>query len=87
MFHSVMMLALESNRVVALRWMKLMQGGSKARREADLMVSEKMEAALKASTRLMAGASGNEIVRGYRKRVAANAKRLGRTKTRARKRK
>jgi hypothetical protein len=45
MFHSVMMLALESNRVVALRWLKLMQGGSKARREADLMVSEKMEAA------------------------------------------
>jgi hypothetical protein len=87
MFRSLMMLALESNRVVALRCMKLMQGGRKARREAELMVSEKIDAAIQAGSRLMTGASGNDIVRRYRRRVAANAKRLGNTKRRTRRRK
>lgn len=82
-----MMLALESNRVIALRCMKLMQGDRKARREAELMVSEKIDAAIQAGSRLMTGASGNEIVRRYRRRVAANAKRLGSTKRRTRRRK
>ena len=71
-----MMLAAEANGVVALRMMKLMRGGKSARTEADLMVREKIDAALDASGRLMAGASGETIVRGYRNRVAANAKRL-----------
>jgi len=77
MFHSLTMLAIDANRVVGLRVMKLMLGGRGARREAQLMVSEKIDAALKASASLMAGASGDEIVRQYRQRVAANAKRLG----------
>ena len=72
------MLAIDANRVIGLRVIKLMLGGRGARREAELMVSEKIDAALKASASLMAGASGNEIVRQYRRRVAANAKRLGR---------
>jgi hypothetical protein len=37
MFNSLMMLAVEANGVVALRMMKLMRGGSIARREAKLM--------------------------------------------------
>jgi hypothetical protein len=78
MFDSLMMLAVEANGVVALRVMKLMRGGRSARREAKLMVSEKMDAAFAAAARLMVGASGDEIVQRYRKRVAANAKRLGR---------
>ena len=78
MFNSLMMLAVEANGVVALRMMKLMGGGRSARREAKLMVSEKMDAAFEAAARLMVGASGDEIVQRYRKRVAANAKRLGR---------
>jgi hypothetical protein len=79
-----MMLGLESSRVIALRYMKLMLGGRKARREAELMISEKIDEAYRSSTRLMAGASGDEIVRRYRRRVAANAKRLGKTKRRTR---
>jgi hypothetical protein len=47
------------------------------RREAELRVGQKMHAAFEASASLMAGASGNEIVRQYRRHVAANAKRLG----------
>jgi hypothetical protein len=39
-------------------------------------VSEKMLAAAKAGTSLMAGASGDKIVEQYRRKVAANAKRL-----------
>jgi hypothetical protein len=48
---------------VALRMMKLMRGGKSARAEAELMVREKIDAALGATTSLMAGASGERIVR------------------------
>ena len=78
MFNSLMMLAVEANGVVALRMMKLMRGGRRARREAKLMVSEKIDAAFEATARLMAGASGDEIVNRYRQHVAVNGKRLGR---------
>jgi len=77
MFHSLMMLAMDANQVVGLRVTKLMLGGKSARREAQLMVSEKIVAAFEAGGSLMAGASGEEIVRQYRRRVRANAKRLG----------
>jgi hypothetical protein len=76
-----MMLAIEANGVVALRVMKLARGGRRARREAKLMVSEKIDAAFEATARLMAGASSDEIVHRYRQHVAANAKRLSRLKS------
>jgi len=77
MVNSLMLLAVESNGVIALRIMKLMRGGRRARREAELMVSEKIHAAFEAAASLMAGASVDEIVHRYRRHVAANAKRLG----------
>jgi hypothetical protein len=91
MFTSLMMLAVDANGVVALRMMKLMRGGRRARREAELMVSEKIRAAFEATASLMAGASGDEIVDQYRRHVAVNAKRLsklnsGRSRNRAFKR-
>jgi hypothetical protein len=49
-----MVLAVEANGVFALRMMKLMRGGRRARREARLMVNEKIDAALEATGRLMA---------------------------------
>jgi len=85
--HSLVMLALESNYVVALRCMKLMQGGARARREAERMVSEKIRAAIQTGVSLVAGASGEDIVHRYRRRVAANAKRLSGPKRRVRRRK
>ena len=78
MFHSLMMLAIEANRVVGLRMVKLMRGGKSARREARLMVNEKIEEAVRAGASIMAGASGDQIVRRYRRRVVANEKRLSR---------
>ena len=86
MFGSLMMLALEANQVVAMRMMKLMLGGKRARREAQLMVSEKIGAALEASASAMTGASGDEIIHRYRRHVAANAKRLGKRDFSGRKR-
>jgi hypothetical protein len=78
MINSLMMLAVEANHVFALRMMKLMRGGRSARREAELMVSEKIHAGFEATANLMAGASGAEIIHRYRRHVAVNAKRLGR---------
>ncbi|MGZ5999750.1 MAG: hypothetical protein ACXWLC_10220 [Rhizomicrobium sp.] len=77
MVNHLMLLAAEANTVIALRMMKLMRGGRSARREAELMVSEKIRAAFEATASLMAGASGDDIVHRYRRHVAANAKRLG----------
>ena len=48
----LMLLAIEANGVIALRMMKLMRGGRSARREAELMVSEKMRAAFEATARV-----------------------------------
>ena len=86
MVSSLILLAFEANGVIALRIMKLMRGGRNARREAELMVSEKIHAAC-----LMAGASGDDVIRRYRRHVALNAKRLsglnsGRSRKRALKR-
>lgn len=91
MVNSLMLLAFEANGVIALRIMKLMRGGRSARREAELMVNEKIHAAFEATASLMAGASGDEIVHRFRRHVAANAKRLsgpnsGRSRKRALKR-
>jgi hypothetical protein len=75
--NSLTRLALEANSVIALRMIKLMLGGKRAaRREARLMVSEKIDTALKASNSLIGGASAEDIIGQYRRRVAANAKRL-----------
>jgi len=84
MLNSLMKLANEANAVVALRMMKLMLGGRKARREAELMVREKILAGIEASASLMVGASAEEIIHRYRQQVAANAKRLSRIKSRRR---
>jgi uncharacterized lipoprotein NlpE involved in copper resistance len=81
MINSLVMLAVEANGVVALRMMKLMRGGRSARREAKLMVREKIDAAFEATARLMAGAPSEEIVHRYRRRVAANAKRLRKSRS------
>ena len=76
-----LMLAVDANRVIGLRMAKLMFGGKSARREAKLMVTEKVAAAMEAGGKLMTGASGDDIVRLYRRRVASNVKRLSRLKS------
>ena len=74
-FIPLMLLAVESSEVIALRSIKLMSGG--AAREVRLMIGEKFEAAFEASAGLFGGVTGSEIIEGYRQKVAANADRLG----------
>ena len=71
MINPLLMLAVDSSSVIALRMMKLMLGGSGALHEVHLMVSEKVDAALEAT-----GASGEDVIRRYRQHVAANVVRL-----------
>jgi hypothetical protein len=75
-FCPFMMLGIESGNVIALRLLKLAFGGAEALNEINLMMSEKLNAALETSDELMAGASGDDVIHQYRRHVAANAKRL-----------
>ena len=75
-FFNLTMLAFESQQVVGLRLMKLAFGGPAAHTEMNHMVAEKIAAANRATGRLMMGASPDSVVRGYRKTVKANARRL-----------
>ena len=68
-------LTLEAHQVVVLRTMKIAAGGSGARKEARLMVTEKVAAALHEGGRLMLGGRVGSVKR-VRKKVSANARRL-----------
>jgi hypothetical protein len=72
------MLSWESQHVIGLRLMTLALGGRRARDESMLMISEKVDENMRAMHTLMSGGSPEDVIAGYRKRVAANARRLGR---------
>ena len=76
MFLALFQLAIESNAVVSLRTIKFMLGGPDAMVESQLMVNEKIEAAIEAATSLYAGATAGMVIERYRQHVAANAERL-----------
>ena len=71
------MLAFEAQNVI---WTRLSQAamGRGSPAEKLLMVTEKITAFTEAAAVLAAGGSAHKIVKGYRKKVRANAKRLGR---------
>jgi hypothetical protein len=73
---NILMLAAESQRVIWLRMMKVSRGGPAAERETKQMVSEKVVAATVAAGRVMTGSTPTAIVKGYRREVRANARRL-----------
>jgi hypothetical protein len=70
------MLAVEASEVVRLRLEKFAHRDDDCEREAMLMVTEKIFAAIEASASWLSGAAPGAIVDRYRERVAANAKRL-----------
>jgi hypothetical protein len=70
------MLAFEACEVIRLRLTMFAAADKHADREAQLMVSEKVDAMFEAGACLMAGASAADIIGRYREHVAANAKRL-----------
>ncbi|AWB21591.1 hypothetical protein DA075_12240 [Methylobacterium currus] len=71
-------LGLEAQTVVALRLAKLSLGGAAAQAEAQRMVTEKLEAAAEAAMTLATGGTAERVVRDYRRKVRANARRLSR---------
>lgn len=73
------MLGIEAQLVIGQRLAMLAVGGPKARAEAQRMVAEKVSAAGDAAVTLALGGSPRKIVRGYRRKVRANARRLGGT--------
>ena len=83
---SMMRLGIEAQQVVALRTVKLMTGGAAADAEANLMVTEKMQAAADAGMAMMVGtmqgksqaAIAKQVVGTYRRKTAANRRRLTR---------
>lgn len=73
---NILMLGIEAQQVVGLRWVQLLAGGGAAQREAQLMVHEKVRAGVDAMLHLAAGRLPNGIVDDYRCIVQANIARL-----------
>ena len=76
---AIALLAVESQKVVELRLVKLAWGGREAQAEAHQMVGEKVAALIEASGTLMGGGSMATVVDRYREHVAANTERLKRS--------
>jgi hypothetical protein len=78
------MLAIESQQVIAMRLTKFAFGGPDVKREAELMVSEKLDSMAEASQMIVMAALGgrsdgaDKVMKHYRKKVSANVKRLSR---------
>ncbi len=79
------MLGAEAANVMALRCARIAMGGASGKAEAELMVSEKIRAVAEVHIRLMTGAFGltplgmmQGMTKLYRRKVAANSKRLTR---------
>jgi len=70
----------ETQRVIALRMLKLAAGGPAAEKEAQRMVSEKVIALTEAAAMLATGGSAHQVLRGYRSKIRANERRLTRRK-------
>lgn len=73
---AVALLALEAQKVIELRLLKLAWGGRAGVAEAYRMVSEKISASVEAAGTLMRGGSVDAVVTRYREHVAANTERL-----------
>jgi hypothetical protein len=79
------MLAIEAQQVIALRLTKLALGEPDSQREAELMVSEKMQAMVDSGHTIFKAALGGQpdmgagkVIERYRTTVRANRKRLSR---------
>ena len=73
------MLGLEAQGVIAQRMAMFAMGGPAAQVEAQRMIEEKFWAAGETAVLVASGASNGKVIRNYRRKVQANAKRLGRS--------
>lgn len=86
---SLWQLGAEANAVIMLRMARFAMGGASARKEAQLMVAEKVQAAAELQMRAMTGALGatplsrtRKTISHYQRKVSANKKRLSKVKSR-----
>jgi hypothetical protein len=70
------LLGLEAQSVIGLRLAQIAIGQSSPA-EVQLMMAEKMLAFIDAATTIAAGGSAHAVLAAYRRRVRANARRLG----------
>jgi hypothetical protein len=75
-WYPALMLAVESNDVIDLRLRKMAAGSVNSATETDLMVREKVDAAIAAGSMLCKGHTMADVIEFYRGQVASNAKRL-----------
>jgi len=78
------MLAIESQQVIAMRLTQMALGGPGVQKEAELMVSEKIESAAEVGQMMMMATLGgahdmgaSKAMQHYRTKVRANRRRLG----------
>jgi len=71
-------LGLEAQHVIGLRLLRLGGGGAAAQTEVSRMVTEKMTAFTEAAMTMATGGCPRKVIRRYRARVKANARRLSR---------
>ena len=79
-YYNLAMLAAEAQQAFWLRVFRIAGGGRGAAIETNMMVPEKMEAATRATLRLMTGASPDSVVGDYRRKVRANIRRLSKVR-------
>ena len=75
-FYAAFLLAVEAQKVIELRLVRIAWGGAEGQAEMVSMVGEKVVAAMEATNTLMAGGSHGEVVARYRELVADNTRRL-----------
>ncbi len=75
-FFAAFLLAVEAQKVIELRLVRIAWGGAEGQAEMVSMVGEKVVAAMEATTTLMTGGSAEQVVARYRELVADNTQRL-----------
>jgi hypothetical protein len=75
-FYAAFLLAVEAQKVIELRLVRIAWGGTEGQAEMVLMVGEKVLAAMEAVNTLMAGGSQGDVIARYRELVAENTHRL-----------
>ncbi|PXW65874.1 hypothetical protein [Methylobacterium sp. B4] len=75
-FFASLLLAIEAQRVIELRLVRLAWGGQEGWSEMNSMVFEKIAAATEATAALLTGVTHEAVVARYREHVAANIERL-----------
>ena len=76
----IVLAQMEAQRVVGLRLLKLSQGGPAAAKEAEKMISEKVDASINNAATLAAGGTPAKVLGNYRRIIRANEARLSKTR-------